>query len=179
MKQLVRYSRRKFTTRTTFYQLFLFSQETTEVMTSIAHSKQLDCVKPEAVCESICPEAALELLPPGTFELLTHLRLIDAIICLKNAVDEDGEINGMKLDEDWDLFCRAAAVRFLDWSKNVNVSDTTIVLTPPLDVLMIWHSYMLNTKDYVAFQSEAFGDRIAGRGIDWQYLVRQLPSHVP
>lgn len=139
-------------------------------MTSTTHSRQPNTTsQSESKCNSSSLEPALCL--PDTFELLTHLKLVDAIICLKNAIDEYGEMNGMKPGKAWDQFCRAAAVKFLEWSKNVDVSKKTVP-TPALDVLMVWHSYMLNTKDYMEFQNEAFQGRMAGKGIDWQDLVR-------
>jgi hypothetical protein len=145
-------------------------------MTSTTHPTHLDTTsQSEPECDSLHLEPALRL--PNTFELLTHLKLIDAIIYLKTAVDEYGEMHGMKPGKAWDQFCRAAAVRFLEWSENVDVSEKTI-LTPPLDILMIWHSYMLNTKEYVKFQNEAFRGRMAGKGIDWQDLVRYRFWHI-
>lgn len=119
--------------------------------------------------DSISLETALRL--PDTFELLTHLKLIDAIICLKNAIEECGELNSMKPGKAWNQFCQAAAANFLRWSENVDVSKANIPI-PSLDILMVWHSYMLNTKDYMKFQNEAFQGRMAGKGIDWQELVR-------
>lgn len=145
-------------------------------MTSSNNPTQLHVANPsEPKCDSVPLQTALHV--PDTFELLTHLKLVDAIICLKNAVDEYGEMNGMKPGQAWDQFCRAAAAKFLEWSENVDVSEKAIS-TPPLDILMIWHSYMLNTKDYVQFQNKAFRGRMAGKGIDWQDLVRHLSWNV-
>ncbi|KAK7721465.1 hypothetical protein SLS63_009579 [Diaporthe eres] len=116
-------------------------------------------------------DTALRL--PNIPELLTHLKLIDAIICLKNAIDVQGEAYGKEAGKAWDDFCRAAAVKFIDWAQNVDVSDKTIPI-PPLDILMIWHSYMLNTKDYVQFQDKARRGELAGKSFDWQDLERKL-----
>lgn len=116
-------------------------------------------------------DTALRL--PNIPELLTHLRLIDAIICLKTAIDMQGEAYKMEAGKAWDQFCRAAAVKFLEWSENVEVSEKTISV-PPLDIMMIWHSYMLNTKDYVQFQNKVRRGELAGKGFDWQELVRYL-----
>lgn len=145
-------------------------------MTSVIHPTPANDVRvhddtripSEAKCNSQSTDAALRL--PDITELLTHLRLIDAIICLKNAIDDQGESHGLEAGKAWDKFCRAAAVKFLDWSENVDVSEKTIPI-PPLDVLMIWHSYMLNTKDYVQFQDKARRGQLAGKGFDWQDLV--------
>lgn len=117
-------------------------------------------------------DTALRL--PDIPELLTHLKLIDAIICLKNAIDIQGEAYGKEAGKAWDDFCRAAAVKFIDWAQNVDVSDKTIPI-PPLDILMIWHSYMLNTKDYVQFQDKARRGELAGKSFHWQDLVRYRP----
>lgn len=117
-------------------------------------------------------EAALRL--PGIPELLTHLKLIDAIICLRNAIKIQAEAYGIEADKAWKEFCAAAAVKFLDWTENVDVSKQTIPV-PPLDILMIWHSYMLNTQDYVQFQDKARRGELAGKSFDWEELVRPWP----
>lgn len=145
-------------------------------MTASKNPTELHVASPSGPkCDSVPLETALRV--PDTFELLTHLKLLDAIIYLKNAIDADGEMNGMKPGQAWDKFCRDAAIKFLEWSRNVVVFENTIP-TPPLDILMIWHSYMLNTKDYVHFQNEAFRGRMAGKGIDWQDLVRHLSWNI-
>lgn len=157
------------------HQLFVRIQNTTLNMTSTIIPTQVGNNSQSGPKEdSISPETALRL--PDTCELLTHLRLVDAIICLRNAVEEYGEMSGMKRYKAWDQFCQAAAAKFLEWSENVDVSKASVP-TPTLDILMIWHSYMLNTKDYIQFQNEAFRGRMAGKGIDWQDLVRCFPSY--
>lgn len=117
-------------------------------------------------------QTALRL--PDIPELLTHLKLIDAIICLRSAIQIQGEAYGIEPGKAWDNFCRAAAVKFLKWSADVDVSEKTIPI-PPLDILMIWHSYMLNTKDYVQFQDTTRRGELAGKGFDWEDLVRYHP----
>lgn len=117
-------------------------------------------------------EAALRL--PDIPELLTHLKLIDAIICLRNAIKIQAEAYGKEADKAWEEFCAAAADKFLDWSENVDVPEQTIPV-PPLDILMIWHSYMLNTQDYVQFQDKARRGELAGKSFDWEELVRHWP----
>lgn len=117
-------------------------------------------------------QTALRL--PDIPELLTHLKLIDAIICLRSAIQIQGEAYGIEPGKAWVNFCRAAAVKFLKWSADVDVSEKTIPI-PPLDILMIWHSYMLNTKEYVQFQGTTRRGELAGKGFDWEDLVRYHP----
>lgn len=117
-------------------------------------------------------ETALRL--PDIPELLTHLKLIDAIICLKKAIEMQGEEYRKDAGKAWEDFCQAAAVKFIEWSENVDASQKTIPV-PPLDILMIWHSYMLNTKDYVQFQDKARRGEMAGKSFDWHELLRYRP----
>lgn len=116
--------------------------------------------------------AAIRL--PDIPELLTHLKFIDAIISLRNAIQIQAEAHGKEAGKAWEEFCAAAAAKFLDWSENVDVSEKTLPV-PPLDILMIWHSYMLNTQDYVQFQDKARRGELAGKSFDWQELVRSRP----
>lgn len=125
-------------------------------------------VPSEPKSSSQVTETGLRL--PDRSELSTHLKLIDAIMCLKKGIDDRAQSKQMEAGKAWDQFCQAAAVKFLEWSENVDVSQKTIPI-PPLDILMIWHSYMLNTKDYVQFQDKARRGEMAGEGIDWQDLV--------
>lgn len=116
-------------------------------------------------------QTAVGTIPlPNTFELITHLKLLDAIVSLKNGIYDQAEEHGMKGTQVWDHFCHEAAAKFLEWSENIEISKKTIPV-PPLDILMIWHSFMLNTSDYTRFDKQSLRGRMAGRGIDWKDIV--------
>lgn len=109
---------------------------------------------------------------PGTSECATHLHLLNAIVRLKMVVDDWGLKKGMPEGQAWDQFCRIATTKFLEWSENVDTTGQTIPV-PPLDVLMVWHSFMLNPKDYMIYADRVLRGRFGGKGIDWQQLVSQ------
>lgn len=126
------------------------------------------------------PQAQPESTPqttdlPSMTECATHLQLLNAIIRLKNAVDDLGQKKEMPEGQAWNQFCETAAAKFLKWSKNVDTSSQTIPV-PPLEVLMVWHSFMLNPRDYMRYANQTLQGRLGGKGIDWEQVVCSNPS---
>lgn len=107
---------------------------------------------------------------PSTLECVTHLQLLNNFFRLKIAVDEWGQKKNMAEDQAWKQFCDIAANKFLEWSRNVDTSNQNIPI-PSLDVLMVWHSFMLNPRDYMRYANKVLQGRFGGKGIDWQQLV--------
>jgi hypothetical protein len=90
-------------------------------------------------------------VPPlvNVTDLQAHLRLLGAFDRLKYTVQhpEDGPPPGMQREHLWVLFLNRAVDRFeafmsATWPNNVVVASTEAT-TPPLDVLMVWHTYLL------------------------------------
>ena len=82
-------------------------------------------------------------------DLQAHLRLLGAFDRLKYTVQHPvGEIPANIQQEDlWVLFLHRAVHRFetfmsATWPTNVVVASTEATM-PPLDVLMVWHTYLL------------------------------------
>jgi len=46
--------------------------------------------------------------------------------------------------EKWPKYIEFAVVRFLDWQGNLSKDSDLSVDVPPLDVLMVWHAFLLN-----------------------------------
>jgi len=81
--------------------------------------------------------------------LQAHLRLLGAFDRLKYTVQhpEVGLPPGMQREHLWILFLNRAVHRFeafisAPWPDNVVVTSTEATM-PPLDVLMVWHTYLL------------------------------------
>lgn len=87
---------------------------------------------------------------PNKSECATHLQLLNAIVRLKIAVDDWGKKKGEPEGQAWKQFCEIAAAKFSKWSEDVDTSEHTIPI-PSLDVLMVWHSYMLNPREYMHY----------------------------
>ena len=82
-------------------------------------------------------------------DLQAHLRLLGAFDRLKYTVQHPvGEIPANIQQEDlWALFLHRAVHRFetfmsAAWPDNVAVASNEATM-PPLDVLMVWHTYLL------------------------------------
>jgi len=90
-------------------------------------------------------------VPPlvNVTDLQAHLRLLGAFGRLKYTVQHpvDGLPPGMQQEHLWILFLNRAVDRFeafmsATWPNNVVVASTEATM-PPLDVLMVWHTYLL------------------------------------
>ncbi|KAJ2912588.1 hypothetical protein MD484_g7833, partial [Candolleomyces efflorescens] len=83
-----------------------------------------------------------------------HLALLDAFSNLKTQV-EGLELESSYMSKDperrWAWFVGLAVERFDVWARSLKHKDALQPLEdiiPPLDVLMVWHSYMLNPRWY-------------------------------
>ncbi|KUI53210.1 Glycine-rich domain-containing protein 1 [Cytospora mali] len=112
---------------------------------------------------------------PSVSECATHLQLLNAIVRLKFAVDKWSQTKNLPEGQAWKHFCDTAVAKFLKWSENVDASKQTIPI-PSLDVLMVWHSFMLNPKDYMRYANRVLQGRLGGKGIDWQQLNMKLDA---
>ncbi|RXW12207.1 hypothetical protein EST38_g13647 [Candolleomyces aberdarensis] len=84
-----------------------------------------------------------------------HLTLLNAFSNLKTEVEGLGSDSIHDMPEDpekrWAWFVGLAAERFDVWARCLQSKDALQPLEdtlPPLDVLMVWHSYMLNPRWY-------------------------------
>ncbi|KAF8317035.1 uncharacterized protein EI90DRAFT_2943755 [Cantharellus anzutake] len=78
-------------------------------------------------------------------DLQDHLRLLGAFDLLQNLVRS---ANPSDSDDAWIVYLARAVYRFEKWIL-ANPSDRSGPETlPPLDVLMVWHSYCLNPRNY-------------------------------
>ncbi|KAG8812482.1 hypothetical protein FRC18_002927 [Serendipita sp. 400] len=85
-------------------------------------------------------------------ELQAHLRLLGAIHKLKEVVQcqEDG-IATTDRELGWIVFVNRAVYRFFAWTAatwqktSPSLNETYI---PPLDVIMVWHAYLLNPRSF-------------------------------
>lgn len=79
-------------------------------------------------------------------ELEAHLRTLGAFSRLKARVEQSSQQAPSSLQNDavgaWTVFLCRAVHRFERWIKTVHALPEERSL-PPLDVLMVWHAYML------------------------------------
>ncbi|KAI1126978.1 hypothetical protein F5Y10DRAFT_266556 [Nemania abortiva] len=109
---------------------------------------------------------------PTLYECAAHLKLLNAIVRLQVDVEEWADITGKEKEEAWSMYCSAAVERFLKWSQAAGVADEDETV-PPLDILMVWHSYMLNTAAYQRYMKVSPKGRL-GRGIDWGAVYQRI-----
>ncbi|KAJ8131139.1 hypothetical protein O1611_g2486 [Lasiodiplodia mahajangana] len=110
---------------------------------------------------------------PTVFECAAHLTLLDAIVRMETDVGEWATTKNIEKDVAWNAYCSAAALRFLKWSQTAETSDDKGAV-PPLDILMVWHSYMLNTAAYQRYVKKFPEGRLGGKGIDWGEVYERI-----
>ncbi|KAG8865591.1 hypothetical protein FRC20_009674 [Serendipita sp. 405] len=85
-------------------------------------------------------------------ELQAHLRLLGAFHKLKEDVQaQDTGIAATDKDLGWVVFVNRAVYRFFCWTAatwNKPSPDLRETYIPPLDVIMVWHTYLLNPRTF-------------------------------
>jgi hypothetical protein len=80
-------------------------------------------------------------------ELQAHLRLLGAIKKLENDVRAQFEgVTSANRDLAWVVFVNKAVYRFYMWTSAMWPTlppGITEAMAPPLDVIMVWHTYLL------------------------------------
>jgi hypothetical protein len=80
-------------------------------------------------------------------ELQAHLRILGAIHKLKSVVQTQGAgVAATNKDLAWIVFVNRAVYRFYAWTSGYWKQDVPALneaIMPPLDVLMVWHTYLL------------------------------------
>lgn len=130
-------------------------------------SPELELARLESVDSKVPPPSYPVSLPPSFRvgkhytppvvtgeELLAHLRILGAFHALRDQIRNEG-FESLTPDDAWYAFTARAVHRFKLWVDKVVEfeslsapslgSDGHLVeeMIPPLDVLMIWHSYLL------------------------------------
>ncbi|RCK64260.1 hypothetical protein Cantr_10429 [Candida viswanathii] len=147
---------------------------------------------------------------PTTAEAITHLRLLKAFGELKKRVlgDYEKSFDPIKADNRWNLYLTVAVRRFILFISALKLrtskipKDKTDVekttdsrsreftkmaneLVPPLDVLMVWHAFMLNPmtfydvfvrNDMYYFVNYPFPLHIIEKYIDGQTFQFMVPD---
>jgi len=85
-------------------------------------------------------------------QLKGHLALLHSFARLRSQMYElSASVVVEDKDRRWAWFVSLAVERFTTWCESLTVADTTLPaeeVFPPLDVIMVWHAYMLNPRWY-------------------------------
>ncbi|KAJ9115971.1 hypothetical protein QFC22_005114 [Naganishia vaughanmartiniae] len=87
-------------------------------------------------------------------EMILHLRLLAAFDRLQHVVRTTSETAGDVLDSDtrWSVFCTRAEKNFERWVEELGSTSAAQLdasnTWPALDVVMVWHSYVLNPRKF-------------------------------
>ncbi|KAK0616431.1 hypothetical protein B0T14DRAFT_482668 [Immersiella caudata] len=135
--------------------------------------KHPDTSSPVIVVEKSA-DISLDGVPTAEFCAI-HLQLLELFADLRGRVEEWGRNSGMGAEEVWETFVKLAVARFTCWFQHASRSTIEMETSvPPLDVLMAWHSFMLNPHAYQVFSKAARSDGAGNEGILWPELQRSI-----
>ncbi|KAJ3489796.1 hypothetical protein NLJ89_g11494 [Agrocybe chaxingu] len=87
-------------------------------------------------------------------EIKGHLAILHLFAVMRLRIESlEVSVPHMPLDSErrWGWFVGLAVERFDIWCRSLHIDDSRLqpeIVLPPLDVLMVWHSYMLNPRWY-------------------------------
>ncbi|KAH7158700.1 hypothetical protein DER46DRAFT_627175 [Fusarium sp. MPI-SDFR-AT-0072] len=120
---------------------------------------------------------------------------------LKKHVNEEVTLRNpsweAKRDKKWTWYLGEAAQRFLVWAAKFNawltstmekdgandgrsgISMTDSSWLPPVDVLMIWHAFLLNPSDYLDYCRNQYWDYLPRVNFPWKLIHDSIRSQGP
>ncbi|KAK3370535.1 hypothetical protein B0H63DRAFT_487198 [Podospora didyma] len=134
-------------------------------------------VSPNLVPEDVAEQgsSALGDSIPSAECCMIHLQLLELFVDLHYKVEEWARNRGMDPDAVWHSFIQLAIARFTHWfrtaARSVIEMETSV---PPLDVLMVWHSFMLRPHIYAMFCQATRSDKAGIKGVSWSTLSRSI-----
>jgi hypothetical protein len=109
---------------------------------------------------------------PSTAECAAHLKLVQAFRAVQQGVMRSPSLSlHFESSQKWSAYATLAAIRFLSWWKAGDVFPSEL---PPLDVLMVWHSFLLNAQ---LFRDTCHGKSLYSVPFPW-LLVHKTVSNV-
>ena len=110
---------------------------------------------------------------PTVEECTTHLRLLEEFVILQEIVKNCGTNHGITPELVWNMFITFAVARFSIWLDQ-STEETMTETLPSLDILMVWHAFMLNPRQYARFRDARPEFRCGGEGVNWKVLVSDI-----
>jgi hypothetical protein len=136
---------------------------------------------------SLGQEETGEVQLPSAAQCATHLELLDTFVILKARVMRWGESRSSNAESSWQTFVKLAVVRFTTWIRSVGpprygirflhlvckdvLVERKLTALTSADILMVWHSFMLNPSFYVKFCKLVLHHRSGLDGIPWVRVV--------
>lgn len=122
--------------------------ETATVSNSHVHSTSTDTSRASLLPDSFLIGRSKTAPLLSVVELQHHLRILGAFSVLQGKIKAAGRSKS-ESDAAWAVFLARAVYRFHKWAGFIRITTQGTVPTdymPPLDVLMVWHSYMLVSR---------------------------------
>ncbi|KAL6404922.1 hypothetical protein AUP68_11758 [Ilyonectria robusta] len=105
-------------------------------------------------------------------QCIAHLHLLEEFVSAKTKVTRWADHNMIHRESAWRFYVNMAVERMAKWfeaSYELNLKN----VTPPLDVLMVWHAFLQSPKEWDRFSNLA---RIDHHSWNWDSLVSWLPA---
>lgn len=105
---------------------------------------------------------------PSVFDCISHLRFLQTIIALRSNTERWAISWGISFHTAWGIFINLASVRFILWVEGSKYKTKCTDI--PVDILLVWHAFMLNPENYDRYTSfQKFHN--CDEGINWSELA--------
>lgn len=129
----------------------------------------------ENVVSSLEVSSAERASPPTAAQCAVHLVLLESIINLKSKVEQWGAAKAFDSETSWQYYLSLASARFAIFTSSMRRNKSSSWnKVPPLDILIVWHAFMLNPRTYSRFGKTVPKMAWIERGINWNNLVSSL-----
>ncbi|KAF2674381.1 hypothetical protein BT63DRAFT_419675 [Microthyrium microscopicum] len=113
---------------------------------------------------------------PSNDQCAVHLELLEVIVALKRKVEDWGTDNGFTPETAWRNYLTLATARFTIFVDSIRSKLVERNLIPPIDVLMVWHAFMLNPGVYSRFERQVHENKWGSNGLDWSCIQKAIDA---
>lgn len=146
-----------------------------EGQATVTKAKVIEAYAFEKVISSLGVALAERASPPTDAQCALHLVLLESVITLKSKVEQWGVSKAFYPETSWQYYLSLASARFSIFTDSMcKKKSSNWNEVPPLDILMVWHAFMLNPGAYSRFGKAVPKMAWMERGIDWNCLVNSL-----
>lgn len=143
-----------------------------ENQATVTKVKAIEASTLKKVISSLEVSSAERASPPTAAQCAVHLVLLESIVNLKSKVEQWGAPKALDSETSWQYYLSLASARFAIFTSSMRQKKSSSRNeVPPLDILIVWHAFMLNPGIYSRFGKTLHRMAWIDKGIDWSNLV--------
>ncbi|KAI4209007.1 MAG: hypothetical protein LQ351_008005 [Letrouitia transgressa] len=148
-----------------------------ENQATVTKVKAIEASTLKKVISSLEVSSAERASPPTAAQCAVHLVLLESIVNLKSKVEQWGAPKALDSETSWQYYLSLASARFAIFTSSMRQKKSSSRNeVPPLDILIVWHAFMLNPGIYSRFGKTLHRMAWIDKGIDWSNLQKLLST---